>query len=556
MGWYRDETFNTGYSFTTMPAESPTLYAKWSINQYQINFMINGGQTMNPQLVSYNQTITLSNPTKTGYTFVGWFQDSGLSEPFTLTQMPANDVTVYAKWSINAYTISFQSNGGTSVNNITQDYGTSVSAPTPPTKTGYTFMGWYRDEAFNTGYSFTTMPAESPTLYAKWIVEFNQINASGVISSAVSSNGKPYFWGSNSYGQLALSSFSNFSSPSQPNFSFLNPNESIRSIETNWGHSFVITNQNRVFAFGWNASGALGTTYQLHQPNVPPTEIIFSGLNPGEFVSSISGSYRNSFAITNFSNIYGWGHNGSGQLGLGHQDDVYTPTKLNLNGLNNDETIISVSPGGNYSVLLTSEGRILTFGTNADSQLGNGQRTTAITNLPTFIVLPTLSVNEKIIGIEASGSDHIFALTNQNRLIGWGSNSGNQLGMDRPPNHISTPTIIFDSSTFGLSNSESITIVSSNDSSNFTFILTSEGRVFAWGSSFSSFSITLTRNPKLFSISNLQLGEKIVSISVGNNHVIALTNLGRIFTIGSNENGQLGTGNISSRSSFSYIEVR
>jgi alpha-tubulin suppressor-like RCC1 family protein len=417
-------------------------------------------------------------------------------------------------------------------------------------------MGWYRDEAFNTGYSFTTMPAESPTLYAKWIVEFKQINASGNISSALSANGNSYFWGDNSMGQLGFNSYIDFLLPNQLTSTFLNPNELIRDIETDYYSSFLITDQNRVFAFGYNLAGKLGTTVQLNQQGVAPTEITFSGLNPGEFISSISGSYRNSFAITNFSNIYAWGTNRSGQLGLGHQDDIYTPTKLNLSWLNNAETIISVKAGGNYSVFLTSEGRILTFGTNVDGQLGNGQRTTSITNLPTFIQLPSLNANEKVIQIEASSTDHVFALTNQNRLIGWGSNTANQLGLDDPPSHILNPTIIFDSTSFGLSISETIIKISSSDGMYFTFILTSEGRVFAWGNSNSSYGLPLSKNPKVFNFSNLQNSEKITSIYAGRTHVMALTNLGRIFTIGDNSDGQLGTGNQSNRSSFSYIEIR
>jgi uncharacterized repeat protein (TIGR02543 family) len=85
--------------------------------------------------------------------------------------MPAEDITLYAKWTTNTYTINFNSNGGNTVTPITDVYGTNVSAPTIPTKTGYTFLGWYSDVAFSNAYTFSTMPAEDITLYAKWTID-------------------------------------------------------------------------------------------------------------------------------------------------------------------------------------------------------------------------------------------------------------------------------------------------------------------------------------------------------------------------------------------------
>ena len=108
-----------------------------------------------------------SAPTKTGYTFAGWYSNSGLTTPYTFTTMPASNTTAYAKWTANSYTITFNSNGGSAVAAITQDFGTAVTAPTAPTKAGSTFAGWYSDAGLTTPYTFTTMPADT-TLYAKW----------------------------------------------------------------------------------------------------------------------------------------------------------------------------------------------------------------------------------------------------------------------------------------------------------------------------------------------------------------------------------------------------
>jgi formylglycine-generating enzyme len=83
--------------------------------------------------------------------------------------MPAYNVTLFAKWLINQYTISFESNGGSAVESITQDFGSEVTEPNEPEKAGYYFSGWFTNEQQTTPYTFTTMPAENVALHAKWL---------------------------------------------------------------------------------------------------------------------------------------------------------------------------------------------------------------------------------------------------------------------------------------------------------------------------------------------------------------------------------------------------
>ncbi len=170
----------TGYSFTgwdlakpvTMPANDYTITAVYSINQYTITFNSNGGTSVTTITQNYDTLINQpANPLRTGYTFDGWYSDIALTVPYTFTTMPASNITLYAKWSVNQYTISFNANGGTAVTAITQDFDTAVTAPTEPIRTGYTFGGWYTDAGLTSAYSFTTIPANNITVYAKWIVD-------------------------------------------------------------------------------------------------------------------------------------------------------------------------------------------------------------------------------------------------------------------------------------------------------------------------------------------------------------------------------------------------
>ena len=139
----------------TMPAENITVKAQWEINQYTIAFDTNGGSDIAPITQDYGTEITApDNPTRKGYTFKGW--DKEIPET-----MPAENITVKAQWEINQYTIAFDTNGGSDIAPITQDYGTEITAPDNPTRKGYTFKGWDKEIP-------ETMPAENITITARW----------------------------------------------------------------------------------------------------------------------------------------------------------------------------------------------------------------------------------------------------------------------------------------------------------------------------------------------------------------------------------------------------
>ena len=162
-----DNPTRKGYTFKgwdkeipeTMPAENITVKAQWKINQYTITFDTNGGSEIAPITQDYGTEITApDNPTRKGYTFKGW--DKEIPET-----MPAENITVKAQWEINQYTIAFDTNGGSEIAPITQDYGTEITAPDNPTRKGYTFKGWNKEIP-------ETMPAENITVKAQW--EINQ----------------------------------------------------------------------------------------------------------------------------------------------------------------------------------------------------------------------------------------------------------------------------------------------------------------------------------------------------------------------------------------------
>ena len=156
-GWYDNENL-TGSPVTAISnteTGNKEYWAKWEINQYTITFDTAGGSTVASITQDYGTAITApADPTREGYTFIGW--DKAIP-----TTMPAENMTITAKWKVNQYTITFDSNGGSEIAPITQDYGTAIAAPADPTREGYTFIGW--DKAIP-----TTMPAENMIITAKW----------------------------------------------------------------------------------------------------------------------------------------------------------------------------------------------------------------------------------------------------------------------------------------------------------------------------------------------------------------------------------------------------
>ena len=155
----------TGYTFAgwdneipeTMPAESMSFKAQWTINQYTLTFNADNGTEDVEITQDYGTKFdTPADPTREGYTFAGWDMDI----PETI---PAEDMNFTAKWVANQYTLTFDSDGGSDVASITQDYGTKIESPTAPTKTGYTFVGWDNEIP-------ETMPADNMSFKAQWTI--------------------------------------------------------------------------------------------------------------------------------------------------------------------------------------------------------------------------------------------------------------------------------------------------------------------------------------------------------------------------------------------------
>ena len=156
----------------SVPADVTELTVQWTAPTYAVTLNTNGGTINNGNVTGYTYGVGATLPaaddmTYTGHTFKGWYDNENLTgSPVTaIGGAETGNKEYWAKWEINPYTITFDTNGGSEIAPITQDYGTEITAPDNPTRKGYTFKGWDKEIP-------KTMPAENITVKAQW--EINQ----------------------------------------------------------------------------------------------------------------------------------------------------------------------------------------------------------------------------------------------------------------------------------------------------------------------------------------------------------------------------------------------
>ena len=162
-------------NLTKKADEVVTLYAQWTAAQYQITYNLNGGKNNKKNPKTYkitSKTIKLSNPSKKGYVFKGWYCDKKCTKKVTsIKKGSTGKVTLYAKWAKEKYTITYKLNGGKNNKKNPKIYTitSKMIKLAAPTRKGYVFKGWYRDKKCTR--KVTSIKKGSTgkiTLYAKW----------------------------------------------------------------------------------------------------------------------------------------------------------------------------------------------------------------------------------------------------------------------------------------------------------------------------------------------------------------------------------------------------
>ena len=170
-GWFTQEN-GQGEKVESIPAGSSgnkTLYADWD-KVFKITYHLDGGENAaeNAGVLAEDESLTLQAASKEGYEFIGWFSDEALTEKVERVENLTQDTELYAGFAVLKFTVSFETNGGNAVEDITVEYGKTATLPQFPAKEGYIFKGWYLDPAFENVFQAQTAITQNVTLYAKW----------------------------------------------------------------------------------------------------------------------------------------------------------------------------------------------------------------------------------------------------------------------------------------------------------------------------------------------------------------------------------------------------
>ena len=307
---------------------------------------------------------------------------------------------------------------------------------------------------------------------------------------AITPDGHLYVWGRNNFGQLGLGDTNNRYSPVRNNnlpSGVANWNE-VEFLPTGWAFSLVRTQDGRLYGWGMNEPGyaaseggylGLGHT----NPVLAPTEIPLTipgaaNWNDIEFVElnhNLGGRFT--FVKNPEGRLFGWGINEQGQMGLGHNNPVISPTEIPLSPLFgvSSWSDVELIKGYQNSFVRTSDGRLFAWGNNGQGRLGMGHNTNNVfspTEMPNN--LPGMS-NWNDVRI-LTGNVHTTAITPDGRLFTWGRNDFGQLGQgditnrNVPTENTNLPP--------GVTNWNDVEIIIGSQHS---FAITPDGRLFTWG---------------------------------------------------------------------------
>jgi uncharacterized repeat protein (TIGR02543 family) len=177
-GWFSSTAFTTRVvapSSSFIPTGSASLFAGWTPSTLTVTYQTNSGSSVSSTTTDITRSVSQpANPTRAGYTFAGWFTDIGLASavpswPYAHGQ--SSNFTLYAGWTANTLTVTYVTNGGSSISSTTTDVSRTVSRPADPTRAGYTFDRWFTNIGLTSAVSawpFTHGQTVNFTLYAGW----------------------------------------------------------------------------------------------------------------------------------------------------------------------------------------------------------------------------------------------------------------------------------------------------------------------------------------------------------------------------------------------------
>jgi alpha-tubulin suppressor-like RCC1 family protein len=324
-------------------------------------------------------------------------------------------------------------------------------------------------------------------------------------------------WGNNEFGQLGNGTTTDKHLPSAVR---LPATTKITQVRAGCFHTVALTSTGQVLAWGLNSVGQLG-----NGTTTDSTTPIKVKLPVGVKVTEVRAGCDYSLALTSTGRVLAWGGNPDGELGNGTTTDSTTPVRVSLP---DGTTVKEIAAGDAHSLALTSTGQMLAWGFNADGELGDG--TTTDRHRPVSVALPP---GVTVIGI-AAGQFHSLAVTSTGGALAWGFNNQGELGNGTDqPSAVPVPVSL----------SPGTTVKAVIAGCEHSLAITGTGQVLAWGFNADGElgDGTTTNSTTPVSVS-LPSGTTITAIRAGCEHSLAQTSTGQIFAWGLGDNGRLGNG--------------
>ena len=308
-------------------------------------------------------------------------------------------------------------------------------------------------------------------------------------------------------------------SQSNPDYDFSSTGEIVQ-VAAGSSHTAAVTKDGDLYMWGNNDYGQLGV-YTNVDRNAPVLVNNSTTALPAKSVKYVALGSGHSAAITKDGSLYMWGRNDDGQLGDGTTTDRYTPIKIM-------ENVAAVSLGYYHSAAITKDGSLYMWGYNRKGQLANGSTTNRSTPVKMMENVAAVSL----------GCWHSAAITKDGSLYMWGYNGYGQLG-NGTTNSLTRPQRV-------AANVQSVEL-----GNNYTTAVSKDGGLYTWGDNRNG---QLGNGTTIDSSSPIKIMNDVVS-SAGSSHTIALKKDGTVYTWGDNYCGQLGDGTTTDRTSPVAIQI-
>jgi alpha-tubulin suppressor-like RCC1 family protein len=357
--------------------------------------------------------------------------------------------------------------------------------------------------------------------------------AGGKFTLVATTDNMLFAWGHNSTGQLGNNSTTDSRVPVAVVMNGVLSGKVLKQISTGIDHVQVLTQDGLVYSWGSGASGQLGNGSSAQ--SLVPVAVTTTGALSGKVISSVTSGGSYALALTEQGEIFGWG--AAGRRGDGSNSVATTPVAVSSFG-SGDKVATDLVAGYNHAFIAAVDGMIYSFGSNSRGALGNGSLFDSLVATP---ILKFGSVAGKGIRHGTAGATFSMLVDADGGIHTWGQNDVGQLGSTPALTYLPNPTPLVSRALAGrkilqVATGGAHTVVLADDG----FLYSSGGN--ANGQLGLGWTGALVQEFQQVPMVGLLAGKRIVAVGAGAGHTIVLTSDGRVFGWGSNSNGQLGNG--------------